>query len=458
MSVSPSYLEDASGYRGSAEALFAPSSEQELLAVLTDATRQRIPVTIAGAGTGLAGGRVPHEGWIIALEKFTNIEIGDGHARVGAGVLLRDLQKAAGASGQFYAPDPTEMAASIGGTIATNASGSRSFRYGDTRRHVLSMRVAFMDGTLREFSRGEKLDFPVAAIPLPQTTKHSAGFPLYPGMDWVDLFIGSEGTLGVVTEATVRLLPVPGEMLAGVCFFKKGQDALEAVDAWRPIPRLRMLEYFDRGALRLLSPAYPEIPDQARAALLIEQEMEDESEIDDWVERLDKAHALTEQSWFADSDKERERFRKFRHALPEMVNSTVRQRGLLKMGTDFAVPIARNQEMMSEYRRVLDPAFPDQYVIFGHIGDAHVHVNILPRNSDEADIARNLIDGLAKTAVLLGGTVAAEHGLGKRKRHLLKIQYSSEQIGEMESVKRHLDPQWLLGRGNLFSAPEPTSI
>lgn len=457
MPVNPSYLEDASGYRGSADALFLPASEAALLAVLRDAASQRIPVTVAGAGTGLAGGRVAHEGWVLSLEKFSNIEIGSGQARVGAGVLLGDLQKAASLSRQFYAPDPTEMAASIGGTIATNASGSRSFRYGDTRKHVLALRVALIDGSVREYSRGEPIDFPVTAIPLPLTTKHSAGFPLYPGMDWVDLFIGSEGTLGVVLEATVRLLPVPGEMLAGVSFFATADDALKAVDEWRPVPRLRMIEYFDAGALRLLSSSYAEIPGEARAALLIEQEIENDREIEQWIERLDRANALTEQSWFAESDRERERFRKFRHALPEMVNAAVRQRGLMKMGTDFAVPIARNREMMAEYRRMLDPVFAERYVIFGHIGDAHVHVNILPRDENESEAARSLINELAKIAVGLGGTVAAEHGLGKRKKHFLAIQYSTDQIRQMEQVKQRLDPCWLLGRGTLFSTPDPQS-
>jgi FAD/FMN-containing dehydrogenase len=316
---------------------------------------------------------------------------------------------------------------------------------------VLGLRVATMDGRLRTFERGDTIDFQTEPIPRPNTTKHSAGFLLYPGMDWLDLFIGSEGTLGVVTEATVRLVKTPDEILAGVIFFPTDRDALNAVEAWRSVPQLRMLEYFDAGSLGLLRQKHDDIPERARAALLIEQQILDEAEIDAWEARLDAASAMAEQSWFASSDRERERFRRFRHSLPEAVNNTVRQRGLMKMGSDYAVPVARNNEMMALYRERLESEFPGQYVIFGHIGDAHVHVNILPSNGAESKRAGELMVEFARAAVALGGTVGAEHGLGKRKAHLLAIQYSPADIEAMKAVKRRLDPNWLLGQGTLFS-------
>ncbi len=158
-----------------------------------------------------------------------------------------------------------------------------------------------------------------------------------------------------------------------------------------------------------------------------------------------------EQSWFAASAADRERFRQFRHALPEAVNDLVRRRNLTKMGSDFAVPIARNREMLQIYRETLDREFPGQYVIFGHIGDAHLHVNVLPANDAEWQRASELMTEFARRAVELGGTVSAEHGLGKRKRHLLAIQYTPAEIEKMKSVKRLLDPDWLLGRGTLFA-------
>ena len=362
---------------------------------------------------------------------------------MGPGVSLDTLQTAAARTGQFYAPDPTERTASIGGTIATNASGSRSFRYGSTRRHVLRLRVALMTGRVLDVRRGDPIDFDVPALPLPATTKNTAGYPLAPGMDWIDLFTGSEGTLGIVIEAELQLLPAPADLLAGVVFFGDDAAALDAVDAWRDIRGLRMVEYFDANSLAFLRPRFEETPERAGAALLIEQENGD---VDFWAE-----HAPAD-GWFAASDQDRERFRRFRHALPELVNDTMRRRGFLKLGSDYAVPLARNREMLAYYHSALRQHSLD-YVIFGHIGDAHVHVNILPKSQAEFDAGQRLMLDFARHAVELGGTVSAEHGLGKRKAHLLELQYPSVQIESMKQVKRRLDPQWLLNRGNLFAPP-----
>lgn len=139
----------------------------------------------------------------------------------------------------------------------------------------------------------------------------------------------------------------------------------------------------------------------------------------------------------------------FRHALPELVNDTVRRAGALKMHTDYAVPLARNRAMLAYYRTRLEQEFPDRYVIFGHIGDAHVHVNLFSDAADPSPANALLLD-FARHAVSLGGTVSAEHGLGKRKSHLLALQYSPEQIALMRVVKHRLDPQGILGRGTLF--------
>lgn len=449
--VPDTYLEDASGYRGEAQRLFLPRDEAELSAALREASDGRTPVTIAGAGTGLAGGRVARGGWVISLEKFDRIEIRAGEAIAGGGAILRDLHRAASAAGQLYPPDPTEIGASIGGTIATNASGSRSFRYGDTRRHVLALRVALASGEIRAFERGQAIDFDVTPIRVPRTSKHSAGFLLQPGMDWIDLFAGSEGTLGVIVEARLKLVPAAGELLAGVVFCRSDEEALDAVDSWRAVRGLRMLEYLDHGSLELLRPRYPEIPRAARAALLIEQELGHPGEIDAWEARLAEAGALIEGSWFGESDSDRERFRKFRHSLPEAVNDIARRRGLMKIGSDYGVPRESNREMLAIYRRELEREFPGEYVIFGHIGDAHVHVNILPAGKAAFGRAAETIFGFARQVVGFGGTVAAEHGLGKRKARLLEVQYTPAEIEAMRAVKRRLDPHWLLGRGTLFS-------
>jgi FAD/FMN-containing dehydrogenase len=384
------------------------------------------------------------------MENLNRLEIHTGYAIAGAGVPLRDLQAAAQQARQFYPPDPTENSAFLGGTIATNASGSHSFHFGATRRWVERLRVVLADGRLLDVGRGDAIDFDPGAIPLPAVTKNTAGYLLRPGMDWIDLFVGSEGTLGVVTEARVGLLPAPPAVLAGVVFFADDGNALDAVDEWRSTGA-RMLEYLDYASLQLLRSRFPEIPTAARAAILFDQALvsEDDPEVDRWLTRIETAGAFEEESWFALSAADRERFRHFRHSLPELVNDTVRRSGALKMHTDYAVPLARNREMLAYYRGRLERQFPGRYVIFGHIGDAHVHVNIF---SDAANPtpATDLLREFARHAVALGGTVSAEHGLGKRKRNLLELQYSAADLEAMRSVKRRLDPGNILGRGNLL--------
>ncbi len=356
---------------------------------------------------------MPREGWVIQMDRLNGIEVIAGRAVCGAGAVLRDVQKAAERTGQLYPPDPTEWTASIGGTIATNASGSRSYRFGATRRYVEALRVVQASGEVLSLRRGDKAPFDLPALPRSAATKNTAGYFLQPEMDYIDLFIGSEGTLGVITEAELRLMPEEKDLMSGVIFFDSDEEALDAVDRWRSIPGLRMLEYMDAGSLALLG-------QRASAAL------------------------------FAMGAADRERFRAFRHALPEAVNDLVRRLGLRKMGSDFAVPVGRNREMLRSYREALDRQFAGKYVIFGHIGDAHLHVNVLPRNEAEWERAKELFNGFARRAVELGGTVSAEHGLGKSKRHLLQIQFSAAEIESMKRVKKLLDPNWLLGRGTLL--------
>ncbi len=448
--MSWSYLEDASGAKGHADRICVPGDEAELLAALAEAKAAGAPVTIAGGGSGLTGGRVPSSGWLISMEKFRRLEIGAGKATVGAGVTLQDLHAAAKASGQFYPPDPTETMAFLGGTIACNSSGSRSFLYGATRRWIERLRVALVDGTVVDVRRGETIDFEVPEIPQPPTKKHSAGYALRPGMDWIDLFIGSEGTLGIVMEAEVKLLPNPKELLNGIVFFPSDEAALDALDAWRSVPGLRMLEYVDDPALRMIEQRYPDLPPTAMAALIVEQIVESEDDLDAWFERLEERGALTEQSWFGSSDYDRERFRKFRHALPETSLAITQRNGFPSLGTDFSVPVEKNREMMANYRAHMDAIMPGHYCIFGHMGDGHPHVNMLPASQAEFDAGMEALAVFARQAAALGGSVAAEHGLGKKKARFLPIQYSAEQIEAMKAVKRRFDPEWRLGQGTLF--------
>jgi FAD/FMN-containing dehydrogenase len=430
-------ITDASGYPGNADQVFSPENEDQVVDILKRAAAESVPITVIGALTGVTGGAAPLSGWGLSLAKLRMINIEQGRAIVGPGVLLREVQSGAAATGQFYAPDPTENTSSIGGNIATNASGSRSFRYGATREHVLGLRVALLDGRVIEVRRGQPVDFDVPALPLPHTTKHSAGYRLSPGMDYVDLFIGNEGTLGVVTQAELQLLPAPGEILGGVVFFASEEAALDAVDRWRAIPGLRMLEYLDGKSLKMMDVTQ-------EAALMIEIEGDAD---------LDMTGTLENDSWFAISAADRERFRQFRHSLPERVNARIRRSGFMKLSTDYAVPLDKNREILKTYQTKLHQAVGDNFVIFGHIGDAHLHINTFSDSPEQFASAKAVTTELARDAVALGGTVGAEHGLGKRKAHLLEIQYLPEEIEAMRAVKRRFDPDWILGQGTLFPCP-----
>ena len=430
-------ISDASGYPGHAEKVLSPVSEEELAGILAEASREGVPVTAMGAMTGLTGGASPQGGWAISMRHFRKSEICSGDARIGSGVLLKEVQSAALASGQFYPPDPTENTSSIGGNVNTNASGSRSFRYGATRESVRALRVVTLDGRIQEYSRGTPVDFAVPSIPLPRSTKHSAGYRLAPGMDFVDLFVGSEGTLGFVTEAELRLLPTPPEILGGVVFFPSEDAAFDAIERWRTVPGVRMLEYLDGASLEIMDVHQP-------AAVIVEQELSGEEG------DLDMTGALEDDSWFGTSPADRERFRLFRHGLAEKVVDRVRKSGWVKVGSDYAVPREKTREIMAVYRRVLEQDLGIPYIIYGHAGDAHLHINCFPSNDSEHQRAKEVIHELAHPVVEMGGTVSAEHGLGKRKTDLLRIQYSSEAMEAMKAVKRRFDPNWLLGQGTLF--------
>jgi FAD/FMN-containing dehydrogenase len=453
------YLEDSSGYRGEAERVFIPGDVGELRRIATDAHAQKIPLTVSGAGTGLTGARVPHGGWVVSLERFRDVEIQRGRARCGTGALLKDLQQAAAETRQFFGPNPTESSASIGGIISTNAGGARSFHYGSVRRHVLAVEVTTIDGRTLRLHRGERVDFPCEPVRSPATTKNSAGYYLQPDLEWVDLLAGSEGTLGIVTSAELQLFAEPAAILSGIIFFRSEEDAFAAVEAWRPIEELRQLEFVDEHSLRFLRPSYSDIPVEARAALFIEQNLrsEDDAEVDAWADRLAQQQAFEDESWFGFSAADRERFREFRHTLAVTVTDTARRNGYPKFATDFAVPLDRNRHLHEYYKRRCEEMMPGRYTIFGHVGDANNHINLFPKSAEEARQVENLMREFAEYVVSLGGTVAAEHGIGKTKTDLLKLMYSPHDLDAMRNVKRRLDPEWLLGRGTIF-APQDFEI
>jgi D-lactate dehydrogenase (cytochrome) len=450
------FLTDASFIRdGYADRVVLPESVAEVSEVLAAANRDRLPVTVSGAGTGTVGGRVAFGGVVLATDRLNRIKsIENDRAVAEAGVILGDFQRAVDQKGLLYPPDPTERGCFLGGTVATNASGARTFKYGPTRNYIERLKLVLASGEVLDLRRGHKIPkIPVPSYRPPATRKNAAGYFVKPDMDALDLFIGSEGTLAVICEIETRLIPKPEGLLSGVVFFAKESDVLAFVaEAKSGAVDARALEFFDNESLNFLRTKYPEVPRAAVAAIFFEQETTastEESILDQWMVLLDKHHAFND-SWFATNEQDQARLREFRHQLPVLMNEWFAHYKQRKVSTDMAVPDAAFPGLFDLYKRTLASSGL-RYTIFGHIGDNHVHVNILPRDENEGTRARELYVQFLKYAASVGGTLSAEHGVGKLKRDYLRLFYSDDQLREMAALKKHFDPHGILGRGNIFA-------
>lgn len=484
------YLTDASNMPGGhAAKLFIPESADEIAEILGEANAGKIPVTISGARTGTVGGAIPFGGYVVSLERLNNIVEIDKEglkAVVQPGVILADFQKAVDGKGLFYPPDPTEWSCQIGGTVATNASGARSFKYGATRRYVQGLNVVLPTGDRVRLRRGaawsvngeplvltseegNQLELRIPTYKRPNVRKNVSGYFNERPLDAIDLFIGSEGTLGVITEIGLSLLPKPEGLFSGVVFFKHETNLLRFVEEARAVSFISrkagaegdgilvdatLLEYFDGRALEFISEKFPETPPGMAGAVFFEQETQENTEdtfLEIWNSLFEKYDADLERSWFTTNDQDREKMREFRHALPVSVNERVVRNKQKKIGTDMAVPDESFPSFLKFYKDTLDASGID-YVIFGHIGDCHLHANLLPKNDTEAERSRHIYGRCIAQAIMLGGCVSAEHGIGKLKSKYLNVMMGERYLNEMAELKRTLDPNNILGRDNMFDA------
>jgi D-lactate dehydrogenase (cytochrome) len=460
-SVIEGYLTDASNRRGHAEVLVRPRSTAEVAEVVAHCQQHGIPLTITAARTSTTAAPVPMGGWLLSTEHLDQIEqIGHDTATAGAGVLLGAFQTAIEATGRFFPPDPTSRhECTLGAIIACNASGARSFRYGPTRPWIASVDVVLPTGEIRTVRRGDPIptDWPRLHTRDPGI-KSAAGYG--PAHDLLDLFIGQEGTLGVITRATVRLTDLPADVIGVLAFFPDPETAITFVERARkalladPTGPLspRCLEYFDDHCLALARERGAEVPQAARAALFCEQEVANPDQLDDhlaaWWTTLEEEGALAEDTIVATDEPSRLRLHALRHAVPAGINERVVRNGMPKLGTDLSVPDAGLREMMAAYASA-----PIDHVLFGHIGDNHLHLNLLPTTPAELQIAKDFYDQLARQAIALGGSVSAEHGIGKIKVHQLAWMLGEQTLASFRALKQHLDPAWILGRGNILAPP-----
>lgn len=505
------YVRDESRTVGEADSISFPTSEDDVRDVLRSLHAAAAPVTMQGARTGLAAGAVPHGGHVMNLSRMDRVlglrqdDDGRFYVRVQPGVVLANLRKQlAGKSlltvgwsdeslaaldalyagpEQFFPTDPTETSACIGGMVACNASGARSYGYGPVRPHVSALRVVLADGDVLSLARGQvrasgrtlrlsteggrELELHLPTYQMPRT-KNASGYYVADDMDALDLFVGSDGTLGVVTEVELALTAAPAVVWGVSCFFESEEAALDFTCAVRPtLARAAAIEYFDAGALSILrtqrekSAAFSSLPAvDKRFACCVYLELDCENEDEATAELYAIGDAMAAvganeaDTWVARTDVDRECQRFFRHAVPESVNMLIDERrrtnpAITKLGSDMSVPDERLHDVVALYRTTLAEAGL-QSAAWGHIGSNHLHVNVLPRDDEDFAAGKGLFARWAAEVTSMGGAVSAEHGVGKIKRGFLKTMYGARHIQEMAALKLELDPAAQLGRGNLF--------
>lgn len=472
-----SYLKDASNYIGSAERVYIPESKLEAQKLLFSLYESGIPVTVSGSGTGLTGARVPNGGVIISTERLKSLSF-DSNTNlltVEPGVVLRDINDYLDSHNRFLPPNPTEWLCSIGGAVSTNASGSRTFKYGAMREWVHSLDIVLSNGEILTVSNervsdnqftvkshsGKEYSFHIESVPIP-ATKHAAGYLVSSTMRETDLFVGSEGTLGFVQSITLKTQPKEEVLIGGIVFFDNYEHLINFVSMVRTISKsdiktelqieARLIEFFDDNSLQLLRKYYQEIPKNAKGAIWFEQETNHndlEIHIDEWWKLVAEYTSLADETWFAQNDIEHRKLAEFRHKLPSEVYEVIGKGSTAKIGTDMAVPVDNFNSFFGEYQKLLKNT-DVQFVLFGHIGDCHLHANLFPKNEEETRIARSIYDTMIAKALEVNGTISAEHGVGKLKKTYFHQMYSQKTIDYFKSIKSLFDPKNQFGKGNLF--------
>ena len=491
--------DESSAFAGRTTKAFLPESIDEIPGIMRGAQEAGETLTLRAAGTSITGAPVPTAGgWLLSTERLRNISKfplpplsqdpqairGPDYsfllleeakmAVVPGGLRLFELSQSLERYRLSYPPDPTELSAMIGGTIATNASGARSFHYGATRKWVEGLLVVFPNGEFTWIHRGdyvaEENELPLpresgaASIALPEDypvveTKNAAGLYLRSGMDLVDLFIGSEGILGVIAGAIVRLTDRPQGVIQTAAFFPGEEAAYSFADTLRADGGPLSIEYFDPDAIDFMRDHYPDLPPGRQSCVLFEIEpaartngnpYPSPGELEKWIANL-RAAGSTE-NWSVGND-DVAAMKEFRHSLPESVNQWVAGRKG-KLGTDLAVPGEYFRELCIAYDRARERerSRAPRSVLFGHLGQFHLHLNFLPASDEELAEARRRYLDLARYAVSLGGTVSAEHGVGKKRlvdedgvsRPYLYYMLGDTGVNAIRRVKAALDPGHIL--------------
>ena len=441
---------DASGLELLPEAVARPESAQEVVEILRAATATRTPLTPAGGQSSTTAASITDRGILLslrALDRIIDIDADRRTVRVQPGVSVAAVRRAAAEHGLLFAPDPTsEEEATIGGALACNASGARSLRYGTTRDHALALSVALASGEIIELRRA-------------RLEKNTVGYAM--AQDPIDWFIGSEGTLGVIVEAEFALLPLPSSVTGLAIPFESEADALCFVVAARESRAVsaRCLEYFDHGAIDIVRDASGHdgwnLGGAGAALVYCEEAGGDDTAdaLERWVELADRHDARMADARAFESEAELREARRLRHAVPACMNergAAFRANGGRKVSTDWAVPFRGLHEAIVAARAAAGRQGIAQPVIYGHAGNGHPHENFIARDASELVAVERAVAETLHHVLHAGGTVAAEHGIGKLKRRWLPLQMSELQIRAMRSLKEALDPLGILAPGNVL--------
>ncbi|WP_029215475.1 FAD-binding oxidoreductase [Kallotenue papyrolyticum] len=427
---------DATLQPGRPDLVVEPCSTDEVATVVRIAAAHSLPIITRGSGTGVAGGAVPARGGLVLslarMNRILEIDAPAMTATVEAGVRTGDLQAAVEARGLFYPPDPASLAeCTIGGNVATNAGGPRALKYGVTRHYVLGMTVVLADGRVLRLGG--------------QTHKQAVGY------DLKQLFIGSEGTLGIVTEVILRLIPRPGYRATLTALFPSLAAASAAVDAVLHSGSLPCaLELMDRTTLRMVR-AYlgAEVPVEAGALVIIEQDGNAPAALAAELERA--ANLCAAQGGFAieiaSDDESRARLWRMRRSVHYALEAAAPSFRV----EDTVVPRSRISEMVARVEAIAaTTGLP--IAVCGHFGDGNLHPLIAfdVRDADQAARAAEAERQIVAAALELGGTLSGEHGIGLLKRPFLATAVGAEVLTLMRQLKRLLDPQDLLNPGKLL--------
>jgi FAD/FMN-containing dehydrogenase len=445
--VRETYEADASGLHLLPDLVARPESVNDVMELVRKAVSDHISITCAGAQTSTTGASITDTGMLLSLRSLDRISAPDEKARtikVEPGALVGQIKRAAAAAGLLFAPDPTsEEESTIGGAIACNASGARTYKYGATRRHVRALKVVMASGELLEFRRSD-------------LEKNTVGYAF--AHDPIDWFIGSEGTLGIIVEAELSLLPLPRHVIGLAVLFRAEREALNFVIATRESSAVsaRCIEYFDERAIEIArsTASGGVVSADAGAMVYVEEEINDDldSTLARWLELVEAIAADFEPLVFDGEARLREA-RKIRHSIPATMNergSKYRESGGRKISTDWAVPYRKLPEAIQTARSLVKERGIEQPVIYGHAGNGHPHQNFIARDAREVTTIEGVVEETLKRVLALRGTVAAEHGIGKIKRRWLPLQMNPLQISMMTAVKKELDPKGILAPGNIL--------